>query len=997
MNILPYFFKTRLWFCFFTMVILVGLSLSLFALPVGDSDSDRDSDTQQYTATSGHPDESQPSEVDDSGAVSEQSTSRSQHFNGAAAVGSTEKLIEPSKEGHSLNTSVDAREQTHPMGDGLPCFMEGDKSQRSLTEVQSLMPGSLSDLSVIGTGNHNLVDADRVNQVIRELEDENREVEECIQAYKEDNKELLGSLRSFDEGNVHQTDGELSEIGAGAEGIEKFIQAFKEDNKKFSKSLQSFEEGLNNVYKANTESEELVSQLSSINSIYTEINAMLSASAGRYGSDESLTSSSSSVTLSDGSVTPKSLDIEDDHEPPDVSEVCDQPEKPVLKPAQSVYSTRRVPLHAKTVKDIGAEFHHADENLSSTAGSTGREQDPNCAESSDGEENGSSSSSGSCGSSVYVGRKVGRKSEQTIRTLRVEKRHGEGDRCIQQTISGRSEHAVIEQKELNKQLKNRLATLSWNTSQIYDPSHYKHQEQCDVADCCVKSGSASQADSGESFDGLDFDDHPEQNLIQSQNAANEAPEEKKEMPVTFWSVSSPSAGKGKRYVRRRSFSSATSSCASEAASTATSPLFRPVDDNNVPLISTPVSSVLLGDGATNQRYEDQVSGEHAEGLVKLSSVPEEIQSSHEKVLNWLSDSDSEEKGSSEKAVPLSELPDTLSEGGDSFVESVSAGLTQRPKPGINKVSTHLLQNGAIQNQGVYMMESINRHIRGRLSASPSGVATGDLPQANGFWGRYVHGNCRQNAREDLNGFTGRVDGVTFGLDAEINRQWALGAAFSGLKTTLNTKGAAESCRGDHHGVSLYTSWQSGDWFAIGILGYTHGNHDYKPLVNGIRRKLSVNSNTWGLMIGSGYNFPLNGQWALQPKAVLNLVNVDLDDIDINSINTRIKIKSRQFVEFGFGARLSGEISLPRGRLMPEAWLARYNDCGAHTYNITVANPVDIEKRRGMRYRKTRLTAGVGVRCATGVDNNVSVGVEYAGNFMPGNNADTLALNFNYLF
>lgn len=339
--------------------------------------------------------------------------------------------------------------------------------------------------------------------------------------------------------------------------------------------------------------------------------------------------------------------------------------------------------------------------------------------------------------------------------------------------------------------------------------------------------------------------------------------------------------------------------------------------------------------------------------------------------------------------------DTTASDISTAVDDKMAQSDTVPEPPANSVSTHLLQNGAIIRQSADVLKESQRGIDNHSSKKTRGVNAGDEMETDGFWMRYIRSNSHQATRGDFNGFNGRIEGITFGVDSTTDEQWGMGVAFTAAKTTLSAKGAAESSKGEHCVISLYTRWLVDSWFANGVLSYAHGKHDYKPQVDGINRQSSANSNTLGLTLSSGCNLPLNQQWTLQPKAVFSLIKADLTDSKVDSINTHLKAKDTTFAEFGLGASVMGEMPFRTGILMPNAWLMGYYDGNGRAYEGMVVSTTYSERRKGMKPQKTRLSAGMGARYA--VDNNLTLGFEYGGDFKPGYKADALRLKFNYMF
>ncbi len=1011
MSKLPDVFKKRLWLYLLMVVASGGSSLLLFAAPVSDSGHDSNNKIQQSatpsaSSASAHTDQTRLLKTGGSESVAGQSSSELQDFNSTVQFSEKHEKHRVSPGEAPSSTSSSASSST-----------SSSTSGSLLGSLFNSMPDSMSDSPVSEIFIH---------------DDYPHKLQE----------EVITLIRRLQEGSdTHDTDCSKSttESETGVTEVTSLNRSFSVDASMNSVvSMSDMSEG--SYYSADSgKSPSAAPSESSATSSLKHVDTLLHQCFDKQLRDNIARAEEVLATL---------------------PTKCDQSQRQVFENKILIYRSKleesRENLSKKIEKDKETKVQHQVIQVSTPvdAGAGTASEKGLCSEnSSEGGSNWFSCSVSAAGSAGDI-------VEDSVKTLTVTQKTQSEGKILHKAQERKSQYVIDEQKEINRRLRDKLVNLSWNTEQHYTPPNRgmkpgsTSNTDSSVTDCVdtdsfdtdsidtgsVNTGSvntdSTDTDNGQAQTGglrkrtekLVYDNFAMQTQILSKDAASEDREQKHEkeedITMSFWSVSSSGSVIDKEDSSTfRSLPSGASSCQSpadkspstaekgsapsvlsEATSAKTLSRFLSSDDDNTRLSAPPV---LSGDETKCQRHEAQITTEHTGDFVDSARVREESSLSwHDKVTKWLralglevsgNDDNPEKESSLLNTLPLDALPVPPLESEDASTDSEFDEPITMPELPVNRVSTHLIQNGAIHRQSACMMESINRCIGDHLRATPYGVATGDLLETHGFWTRYIHSNSRQYTRGDLNGFDGRIDSMTFGLDAEINRQWILGAAFSAAKTTLSTKGVAESCQGNHHGMSLYTSWHSGDVFAMGILSYAHGKHDYKPLVNDIHGKSSVNSHTWGLTLSSGYNFPLNEQWTLQPKVVFNLVNVDLDTINVNSINTRLKAKDTQFVEFGLGARVTGDILLARGELMPEVWLTGYNDCNGHAYNAIVANPQGLEQRKGMKHQKTRLAAGIGVGYAAGEDNNLRMSVEYSGNFMPGYKADTFIFHLNYLF
>ncbi|PJE80335.1 putative surface cell antigen sca2 [invertebrate metagenome] len=312
------------------------------------------------------------------------------------------------------------------------------------------------------------------------------------------------------------------------------------------------------------------------------------------------------------------------------------------------------------------------------------------------------------------------------------------------------------------------------------------------------------------------------------------------------------------------------------------------------------------------------------------------------------------------------------------------------------VAGKIIQGKVPQRAGIRMTGENSKRIHDHLKdqAQEKMVAAGDGTKREGIWGSYIHSNGKQNDEGSIKGYSSKLDGVTIGADADmIDSPFSLGAAFSAAKSQVNVHQAADNVSSDFYLLSLYGNYTENNCFIDGIVSYGIGMNDYKSVVENKKNKATGDSKTYGLSLSTGYNYALDPQWSVQPRAEFNCLKADVDAYKM--AKTRYKANSLLVTELGLGTILSGNISLEKGVLTPELSLMGYHDFnGGDTGGTAVADGQSL-KLKGLKRNRNRGVAGAGVSYS--MDNNLTLGLDYDYDFSKGYRADSVKASVGYLF
>ncbi len=328
----------------------------------------------------------------------------------------------------------------------------------------------------------------------------------------------------------------------------------------------------------------------------------------------------------------------------------------------------------------------------------------------------------------------------------------------------------------------------------------------------------------------------------------------------------------------------------------------------------------------------------------------------------------------------------------------------------SELTPHVAASGALPKVSRNLLAGVHRSVDQHRHGQNDMVATGDTFESQGFWGQYIHNDGSQNNKDDISGFSSKVDGITLGLDAEVNEKLTVGFAFTYAKSDIKTKDdVSQSTKGDHYMGTFYAGWNDGPWFMDGMLSYAAGKNDYKSAVTEDDAGSSVarsykgkgDTSTWGVTFGGGYNLPMSDEWTLQPKAEFNFYNVKVDDYKLENsggaFEQQIKTEDVQITELGAGVRVMGDIAMEQGNLKPEFRLMGYYDFNNKKYEGEVKSLSlgGVGKFVGMKREQGRALAGLGVVYA--MDENLSLGLNYDYNFSGGFKDHSIMAKVSYSF
>ena len=311
---------------------------------------------------------------------------------------------------------------------------------------------------------------------------------------------------------------------------------------------------------------------------------------------------------------------------------------------------------------------------------------------------------------------------------------------------------------------------------------------------------------------------------------------------------------------------------------------------------------------------------------------------------------------------------------DSFANAVN---TNTVKQLANESVHNEVLNGGLAQSALTVHRKVNENISRRLDRSRTGVSSGDMFESQGFWGQYFYSDGSMDSKNGTPGFESKINGITIGVDADLNPDFTAGVAFSYAKSKLNNKSVSGEAKADTYVGSVYGGWNHGSYFLDGMLSYAGSRHDIERVKN---KADSVKGSMWGARAVAGYMHPVQ-QWTLQPRAEFNYSNFKLDEFTEQGgpDAQQVKVNDYDVMELGAGLKVFGEFDAGRGTIKPEASIMAYHDFkddkpqGSYRY-VKLQPFNDSLPLVGASREQNRYALGLGGTYA--MDNNLSLGLNY---------------------
>ncbi|WP_370602033.1 autotransporter domain-containing protein [Pseudomonas nitroreducens] len=299
-------------------------------------------------------------------------------------------------------------------------------------------------------------------------------------------------------------------------------------------------------------------------------------------------------------------------------------------------------------------------------------------------------------------------------------------------------------------------------------------------------------------------------------------------------------------------------------------------------------------------------------------------------------------------------------------------------------------NGGGSRAAVAGQNTVTNAISNRVSGLRSGMSSGDTFKEAGVWAQALSNHGDQDRRSGVDGYESNSAGIAVGVDGKINDQTTVGVAYSYLNSNV-TSDSGDKTEVQGSALTLYGSYELGNWFADASLSAGKNENDSKRYIVGTQAKGSYDSDVLSASLLGGYDFRFDNL-VVEPRVGARYTNVKIDSYQEHGSSAALSIGAQRFEvgEFGAGVRVSGDFPVGMGNLEPEATLMAWHDVigdkvsstssyvlGGNPFVTTGASPVrdSYEATVGATYRVGAVTVGAtyGYQTKTDFDGNTLTG------------------------
>jgi outer membrane autotransporter protein len=223
--------------------------------------------------------------------------------------------------------------------------------------------------------------------------------------------------------------------------------------------------------------------------------------------------------------------------------------------------------------------------------------------------------------------------------------------------------------------------------------------------------------------------------------------------------------------------------------------------------------------------------------------------------------------------------------------------------------------------------------------SKRGVSSGEALAGYGFWAQGFGMTGKQNAFDNVDGYSSKTFGTAFGGDTRVLKKVRVGASMAFANTHVNDSGSREGSTQKINSYigSLYGSYLGGPWFvdANAIFGIqTNKSARLVNFADGTSETAngSFNSNQYGFDLGVGYPIPVASRTFLTPVASILYTHLNQDaytetgapvvDLSVNANSTDSFVSATGLKFASMFGTLGGWTITPNARLI---WLHEFNN------------------------------------------------------------------------
>lgn len=352
------------------------------------------------------------------------------------------------------------------------------------------------------------------------------------------------------------------------------------------------------------------------------------------------------------------------------------------------------------------------------------------------------------------------------------------------------------------------------------------------------------------------------------------------------------------------------------------------------------------------------------------------------------------------AAHLNALTVAFSNSGNTALEEFAQTLTGMNNQQLSQVAEQMVaevDGGAVHaiSSGQSLITGVTSGRTTALRGQSSGVALSNA----GVWVQGLYNDARQATRDNVAGYNAYTSGLAVGADAKVTDNLTLGAAYSYMDSSVNSK-RGNKTEVDGHAFTVYGGFEQGSYFVDGNLTFSKNENTSKRNVLNTVAKGKYDSKALGLSLLGGYDFQLDHSLTATPLAGLRYTNIKIDSFTEKGSPAALRNGKQRYemAELGLGGRLSANYQLGQGRLQPQIQAMVYHDLAADRVKTTSSFTNVVGGNSFVAYGakpvRTSYEASIGTDYKLGA---FTVGASYGYAGRKGFNSDTFAAKVRYDF
>ena len=201
----------------------------------------------------------------------------------------------------------------------------------------------------------------------------------------------------------------------------------------------------------------------------------------------------------------------------------------------------------------------------------------------------------------------------------------------------------------------------------------------------------------------------------------------------------------------------------------------------------------------------------------------------------------------------------------------TASLTNALKevqPQVNATGTQAI---ATTGQSLNVVGSRLQQLRAGIDTSNNGMAAGGAVADKGVWVQGFGSSATQDLRSGVDGYDVTTGGGAIGADTALNDATRVGLSFSYAKSTVDSNGTAtQSTDIDSYQGNLYGSYNMGQWYTDGLLGFAYQDYNTDRTITSpsLIAKGSFSGETYTARTTGGYHIAAGNGIDITPNAGL---------------------------------------------------------------------------------------------------------------------------------